>query len=422
MFVSKRKLNAFEAFALSFGGQAPFTSIITFGTVGLQLGGSFLAIATIIGTVLVLVNGLVIYRLSLRYTQQGGYFTYAFYSLTERLGLMTGWMFLLYAFSYGGTLLAGSVYIITSYITLPFLNADLITIIIILFSAFLIIRGLEVSVKYAEVISVAEILAIIISSLVLIINARNLSFSFSIPVEPFLVILYAIGMPIGYGNLNPMSEDIKNAKRIVGILTVVVILLGGLLSALLFYASSLYGSDLIDILMSNVGFIFPYLVFSALNGGILGGIAYMISMSRIIFSMSLRGLISAKFSAIKSNRPYNSEIFSLVVYSILLFTSIHFAGVYNTFFVLGGISILSYLVISISASLSLFRIGLKRIGKRKKEILLSILSTLLSIIVLIYSIAENAPEINYIFFSWIIAGFIYAEILEIIGKNSEEKD
>ena len=80
--MNRRKLSAFEAFSLSFGGQAPFTSIITFGTVGLQLGGSFLVLATLIGTILVLLNGLVIYRLSLRYSEQGGYFTYAFYSLT----------------------------------------------------------------------------------------------------------------------------------------------------------------------------------------------------------------------------------------------------------------------------------------------------------------------------------------------------
>lgn len=168
----------------------------------------------------------------------------------------------------------------------------------------------------------------------------------------------------------------------------IVILLGGLLSALLFYASSFYGSDLIEILRNNVGFMFPYLVFSALNGGILGGIAYIIAMSRIIYSMSLRKFIPVIFSLLRYNRPFNAELFSLAIYSIFLFLSIHFYGVYNTFLVLGGITVLSYLVISLSANLSLFRITLKKIRKRKQEMGLSVISSVLSIIILIYSIRK----------------------------------
>lgn len=250
----------------------------------------------------------------------------------------------------------------------------------------------------------------------------HVPFKLNVPAEPFLVILYAIGMPIGYGNLNPMSEDIKNARKIVGIITVIVILLGGLLSALLFYASSFYGSDLIEILRNNVGFMFPYLVFSALNGGILGGIAYIIAMSRIIYSMSLRRFIPVIFSLLRYNRPFNAELFSLAIYSIFLFLSIHFYGVYSTFLVLGGITVLSYLVISLSANLSLFRITLKKIRKRKQEMGLSVISSVLSIIILIYSIRENVPIVNYVFFSWIIGGFIYAEILEMIGQYEDDKD
>jgi amino acid transporter len=416
--VSRKKLSVFEAFSLSFGGQAPFTSIITFGTIGLQLGGSFLTIATIIGTILVLLNGIVIYRLSLRYSQHGGYFTYAFYSLTERLGLVTGWLFLLYAFTYGGTLLAGSIYIITSYLKI---NADLIAFLVLLFSAFLVIRGLDVSVKYAEFISIAEIVAIIISSVVLLLETKP-SFNLTIPANPFLVILYAIGMPIGYGNLNPMSEDIKNAKKIVGIITVIVILLGGLLSALLFYASALYGTDLIEILLDKTGFIFPYLIFSALNGGILGGIAYIIAMSRIVYAMSLKNFMPSIISSLKYNRPYNAEVISLIIYTVILFLLTHFAGLYTTFLVLGGLTVLSYLIISLSANLSLFRIALKKLRKRKMEITLAIFSTILSLIILVYSIQENTPIINYIFFAWIIAGFIYAEVLEIAGNNGKNDE
>ncbi|TRM79426.1 APC family permease [Sulfolobus sp. B5] len=415
--MNRKKLSTFEAFSLSFGGQAPFTSIITFGTIGLQIGGNFLTIATIIGTVIVLINGLVIYKLSLKFAQQGGYFTYAFYSLTERLGLITGWVFILYAFSYGGTLLAGSIYIISSYIKMQFLTYDIFTLIIIAVSASLIIRGLEVSTKYAEFISIAEILAIIISSVVLLAKSQHLASVLSMPLQPFLVILYAIGMPIGYGNLNPMSEEIRNARRMVGLITVLVILLGGLLSALLFYAVSTYGTDLIGVLKHNVGFIFPYLIFSALNGGILGGIAYIISMSRIVYAMSIKKFLPLIFSAFSNNRPFNAEIFSLITYSIFLFLFIHFYGIYDTFLFLGGLTVLSYLTISISASFSLFRISVKKLWKRKGSVTLALLSAILSGAILVFSMQESSPIINYVFLGWIIIGFIYTELLEMISKE-----
>jgi len=219
-----------------------------------------------------------------------------------------------------------------------------------------------------------------------------------------------------------MSEDIKNAKKIVGIITVIVILLGGLLSALLFYASALYGTDLIEILLDKTGFIFPYLIFSALNGGILGGIAYIIAMSRIVYAMSLKNFMPSIISSLKYNRPYNAEVVSLIIYTVILFLLTHFAGLYTTFLVLGGLTVLSYLIISLSANLSLFRIALKKLRKRKMEITLAIFSTILSLIILVYSIQENTPIINYIFFAWIIAGFIYAEVLEIAGNNGKNDE
>ncbi|TRM83669.1 APC family permease, partial [Sulfolobus sp. F3] len=232
-----------------------------------------------------------------------------------------------------------------------------------------------------------------------------------------LVILYAIGMPIGYGNLNPMSEEIRNARRMVGLITVLVILLGGLLSALLFYAVSPYGTDLIGVLKHNVGFIFPYLIFSALNGGILGGIAYIISMSRIVYAMSIKKFLPLIFSAFSNNRPFNAEIFSLITYSIFLFLFIHFYGIYDTFLFLGGLTVLSYLTISISASFSLFRISVKKLWKRKGSVTLALLSAILSGAILVFSMQESSPIINYVFLGWIIIGFIYTELLEMISKE-----
>lgn len=48
------------------------------------------AFAMIIATFVVLFNGLVVYFLSKRFSRGGGYYVYALYGLTSRLGLETG--------------------------------------------------------------------------------------------------------------------------------------------------------------------------------------------------------------------------------------------------------------------------------------------------------------------------------------------
>jgi len=48
------------------------------------------ALAVLVATFVVLFNGLVIYFLSARFKRGGGYYTYALYSLTSRLGFNTG--------------------------------------------------------------------------------------------------------------------------------------------------------------------------------------------------------------------------------------------------------------------------------------------------------------------------------------------
>jgi Amino acid permease. len=107
-----RKLSFSDLLFISFGGQAPFISLLTFGTIMIILVGTEGALAMIIATLIVLFNGLVIYFLSKRFKRGGGYYVYAFYSLTSRLGLNTGWNYILYSISYGGTLLAGGAYVL----------------------------------------------------------------------------------------------------------------------------------------------------------------------------------------------------------------------------------------------------------------------------------------------------------------------
>ncbi|NON63389.1 APC family permease, partial [Acidianus sp. DSM 29099] len=97
----KRQIGLLDLVFTSLGGQSPFLSILTYGITAFLLARTFASIAIILGTLLVLVNGLSIYILSKKFTQSGGYFTYSYFSISRRLGFETGWIYLVYSTLYG---------------------------------------------------------------------------------------------------------------------------------------------------------------------------------------------------------------------------------------------------------------------------------------------------------------------------------
>ncbi len=110
----KREIGFKDLVFLSLGGQSPFLSIILYGAEAVTLAGLFGPIAIILGTILVLANGMAVYELSKRFTKAGGYYTYAFYSLTRRLGFETGWVYLLYSVGYGAAYILGAGYVFST--------------------------------------------------------------------------------------------------------------------------------------------------------------------------------------------------------------------------------------------------------------------------------------------------------------------
>ena len=110
----KRSLGLRDVFFLSFGGMSPLLSLLTYGAVALEYGGPLAPLIMIIGMLLVLVNGLVVMQLSKRFRTTGGYYTYAFQALTERVGLSTGWMYLFYSSLYAMAYLVGAVFIVNT--------------------------------------------------------------------------------------------------------------------------------------------------------------------------------------------------------------------------------------------------------------------------------------------------------------------
>ncbi|MEM3972624.1 MAG: APC family permease [Saccharolobus sp.] len=426
----KSKLTFKDLFFMSFGGQAPFISLLTFGTVMIALVGTSGSFAMLIATLTVLFNGLVIYFLTKRFKRGGGYYVFAYYSLTSRLGLNTGWNYILYALSYGGTLLTGGAYVLYSIIStyLPYHVPEILlyqwfyTLIVSILASALLLAGVKVSAKYAMIMSIIEILTIIFLSVYFLYESHWYFYN-PIPktISPRILeaVVFGLGIPTGYGSITPLGYEAES--KTIGKVAIAVLIFGGLLATFFFYSLGAIGfsGNLTYYLLLKFGIIGSLIIsFIAINDGVLGGLAYMLADSRTIKAMA-EDKVFPNFLA-KGEKPLYAEILVLIIFTLALTLMTYFLGLYLTFTILGAIAGLNNLFVHISANSSLVRIASKRAKKHIHEIIIGILAALISLGVFLYSLPTFNKYIVYLFFGWIILGFIYAEALEISKESAEE--
>ncbi len=416
-----RKLGFKETFFLAFGGQAPFISLLTFGTVMISMVGVAGAFAMIIATFVVLANGLVVYVMSSKFKRGGGYYIYAFYSLTSKLGFETGWSYFLYSLAYGGALLVGGAYVL---FTFTGINQTLLALVVAVIASAFVLKGIKISAKYAMVMSIIEITAIIVLS-IFFLGTSHWHFydPISFPALLFTAVIFGLGIPTGYGSIAPLSSDIKDSTRTIGKASVSVLLVGGFIAAFFFYSLGAisFTGNVIELMAVKFGIIGAILIgFIALNDGTLGGMAYMIANSRTFSAMSSDKKFPTIFSININDKPILSEIFIVLVFIIVIVSVTKFIGLYAAFIALGALAGLTNLVVHISAGISLVRISIKKLHKRIMEFGVGFLASFISFIVLIFSLPGIDKYTVYLFFGWIILGFLYSEALDMANDVTDE--
>jgi len=429
----RKRLSAVDLFFLSFGGQAPFISLLTFGTVMISEVGTDGALAMLLATFVVLFNGLVIYFLSIRFKRGGGYYTYALYSLTSRLGFNTGWNYILYALSYGGTLLSGGafvLYVILSSIFSFQIPQWLLALVVTSLASALVISGVRTSAKYAIVMSLAEIIALVLLSVFFLYDSKwNFYNPFHIEVSlPILLeaVVYGLGIPTGYGSIAPLGEEAQ--ARDIGKASITVLLFGGLLATFFFYSLGALGftGNLVDYLLYRFGIIGALILgFIALNDGTLGGVSYILANSRTAEAMARDKFLPTFLSKLKKDKPLYAEIFISLIFIAVITGLSYFLGLYTVFVILGALAGLNNLFIHVSANASLVRIASKRIRKSVKntiEVIIGLTATIISLGVFFFSLPTFEKYIVYMFLGWIILGFLIAEGLEIIRASQTQEE
>lgn len=430
----KRVIGLRDLVFLSLGGQSPFLSVLTYGVYAFLLAGAFAPIAIILGTLLVLMNGLVVYKLSTRFTKSGGYYIYAYYSLTRRLGFETGWIYLVYSTLYGAAYVLGSAYVISH--VLP-VNPWIAVGIILGISSVFAISGIRPTAKYAIVASLIEIG---IMTLIAVLFLKSTGFTFYNPLNYHvsisvlaLAILFGSSIPTGYGSITPLSGEVKNPKRTVPTAIITVILLGGLLASfdvyaiadhLLYFNISASSVDLLRLIEDRLGLItFAFVLFAAANDGILATLSFMLATSRTAYAMSTYNFLPKVFAKFDSGRgPIASIFLAIILYVIAVVVGLLSVGSkpFLAFEYVGEIAVLSNLFVHIASDFSLFKISLKRMRRRLIEISLAVGTIIFTGYDLISSIGASEPILVYLFMAMIIMGFLAAEIIYMDREEEEE--
>ncbi|MGC9106220.1 MAG: APC family permease [Thermoprotei archaeon] len=429
----KREIHLIDLVFLSFGGQSPYLSVLSYGVYAYILAGGFAPIAIAIGTLLILLNGLVIYKLSSRFTLPGGYTTYAYFSLTKRLGFQTGWIYTLYSVLYGAAYVVA-----TTIVMKEVFNVDplqFVTLVLVI-SSILLLLGVRPTTKYAIIASGMEAAMMAFIAVALLAKTGWRFYDptqFHIPPEVFAeAVIFGAGISTGYGSIAPVTGEVVNPKRNVPLAIIIVILLGGGLAAFDTYAISDYiyfknlelSSDysVISLVGHEYGyFTLAFTLFAALNDGILATMSFMLSSSRTIYSLSFYNFLPGLF---KEWRPRTGPIYSLIAtlvsFAIVVYSSVILFGVHEGFAFLGYVSMLGGFVTHIISDLALFKMSLKRYRKRVKEIALALTATITTVVILAYSVSSVPPIFINVFLLWVLLGFIYVEVLEMARHNEEE--
>lgn len=440
-----RKLGLLDLVFLSFGGQAALLSLLTYATGVVSYTGVFAPVVIIIGTLLVLLNAAVVYGLSKRYGEAGGYYIYAFYSLTRRLGLETGWLYIMYSVIYGSAYFLGAAYVLRYAIHLdPFLAA----IIIYIPAATFLVLGIRPSAKYAEIASIIELAALIYISLV---NLTIAGFRFynpfslkSIPSSSLLAagMLFAIGIPTGYGSITPLGGEAIR-KEYIGKAAIIVVIVGGLLASMVIYslldASLATGQinfiltariPVIDFMRKFYGDLYAIpLIFAAFNDGVLAPLSFMAATSRTLYAMAKNGMLHRGLAVIRGDHPFNAVIATVIIYGMVTFPALAlYERPFALFLVYGSLAGLANLFVHVSANFSYilegFR-GLRRamtfnslksfnwIFRKFTDILIGFSASIISLWAMTLSFMSKNLQLEVdIFIVWIIIGFIYAEVLD----------
>ncbi|WP_241580451.1 APC family permease [Rosenbergiella nectarea] len=423
----KKTLTLFPVVMIGLAYMQPMTLFDTFGIVT-NLTGGHVATAYAFALIAILFTALSYGKLVHRFPSAGSAYTYAQKSICPHVGFMVGWSSLLdYLFMPMINILLAKSYFES---LIPGIPSWIFVVLLVGFMTLTNLKGIRTVANFNGLIVVLQItVMLVIVAMVIYGVAHGTGEGILVSSKPFWtensqVVPMITGATIlcfsflGFDGISSLSEETKDAKRVIPKAIFLTALIGGLLFIAVSYFLQLYFPDVshfkdpdssqpeIMLYVAGKTFQFGILIFSCVTV-LASGMAAHAGVSRLMYVMGRDGVFPKRFFGYISPR-FHTPVFNVLLVGAIALLAINFDLVTATALINFG-ALVAFTFVNLSViSQYWIREKLRRTLKDNIRFLILPLCGALTVGALWVNLEKSSMELGLI---WAAIGIIYLAIV-----------
>lgn len=423
----KKTLTLFPVVMIGLAYMQPMTLFDTFGIVT-NLTGGHVATAYAFALIAILFTALSYGKLVHRFPSAGSAYTYAQKSICPHVGFMVGWSSLLdYLFMPMINILLAKSYFES---LIPGIPSWIFVVLLVGFMTLTNLKGIRTVANFNGLIVVLQILVmLVIVGMVIYGVSQGVGAGTLVSSKPFWtensqVVPMITGATIlcfsflGFDGISSLSEETKDAKRVIPKAIFLTALIGGLLFIAVSYFLQLYFPDVshfndpdssqpeIMLYVAGKTFQFGILIFSCVTV-LASGMAAHAGVSRLMYVMGRDGVFPKRFFGYISPK-FHTPVFNVLLVGAIALLAINFDLVTATALINFG-ALVAFTFVNLSViSQYWIREKLRRTLKDNIRFLILPLCGALTVGALWVNLEKSSMELGLI---WAAIGIIYLAIV-----------
>ncbi|WKX25448.1 APC family permease [Tatumella ptyseos] len=423
----KKTLTLFPVVMIGLAYMQPMTLFDTFGIVT-NLTGGHVATAYAFALIAILFTALSYGKLVHRFPSAGSAYTYAQKSICPHVGFMVGWSSLLdYLFMPMINILLAKSYFES---LIPGIPSWIFVVLLVGFMTLTNLKGIRTVANFNGLIVVLQILVmLVIVGMVIYGVSQGVGAGTLVSSKPFWtensqVVPMITGATIlcfsflGFDGISSLSEETKDAKRVIPKAIFLTALIGGLLFIAVSYFLQLYFPDVshfkdpdssqpeIMLYVAGKAFQFGILIFSCVTV-LASGMAAHAGVSRLMYVMGRDGVFPKRFFGYISPK-FHTPVFNVLLVGAIALLAINFDLVTATALINFG-ALVAFTFVNLSViSQYWIREKLRRTLKDNIRFLILPLCGAITVGALWVNLEKSSMELGLI---WAAIGIIYLAIV-----------
>lgn len=423
----KKTLTLFPVVMIGLAYMQPMTLFDTFGIVT-NLTGGHVATAYAFALIAILFTALSYGKLVHRFPSAGSAYTYAQKSICPHVGFMVGWSSLLdYLFMPMINILLAKSYFES---LIPGIPSWIFVVLLVGFMTLTNLKGIRTVANFNGLIVVLQILVmLVIVGMVIYGVSQGVGAGTLVSSKPFWtensqVVPMITGATIlcfsflGFDGISSLSEETKDAKRVIPKAIFLTALIGGLLFIAVSYFLQLYFPDVshfkdpdssqpeIMLYVAGKTFQFGILIFSCVTV-LASGMAAHAGVSRLMYVMGRDGVFPKRFFGYISPK-FHTPVFNVLLVGAIALLAINFDLVTATALINFG-ALVAFTFVNLSViSQYWIREKLRRTLKDNIRFLILPLCGAITVGALWVNLEKSSMELGLI---WAAIGIIYLAIV-----------